>query len=315
MATRRRRKNSYHEVFRGLLEKALPHISPVTLAEVASAVPDAKHERAKRPWREYGAIATNKNWSAQQRLGPVPILDAMDQLHQIYRADKDLYAAEQIQRVLLALDPIGRAFPWVDPPFNFSFVLVHTLRMLMTLIGPRGLRAGANDTVQRQLTEGKHQAWTCCEVVYQKTPLSRIKAESWGAEPAKALLDFFGILNFALGRGPAPTIPSTARGRPLAAGAASWQEREGRYADRQRELAELNVDAIDRWRVATAGCRPGEFRAWIEAQGGAEATVANHPELVALFSRLGGRFEQTDPEGMAEVRAARRRASSGAPRR
>jgi hypothetical protein len=111
------------------------------------------------------------------------------------------------------------------------------------------------------------------------------------------------LFNFALGRGPAPPVPAGVRGREIAAGAQSWQEREGPYAQKQLDLAQDGLEALDH----LAG-HQGRLKQWVDAAGG----VGNAPEMIALMARIGGRLQQmpgTRPlmEQLAQRRASDRR--------
>jgi hypothetical protein len=115
---------------------------------------------------------------------------------------------------------------------------------------------------------------------------------------------------FALGLGPAPRLPAGVQGRTIEAGAAAWQEREGRHA---QDLLDQSQDALDALEyVRTTRGRPrGELKALVDRAGG----VGNHPELLELMARIGGRLKHSPDyqplmdaiaQARAQARAGRR---------
>jgi hypothetical protein len=109
------------------------------------------------------------------------------------------------------------------------------------------------------------------------------------------------IFEFCLGHTGPPQLPAGYRPPTPEDALLKLKESEGQFAERTLDTARAAVDVLEQLR-SRAGRPPNELRAFLDASG-----AGSDPRVIRFFSRLAGRFEQTEPALMKE--SARRRSA------
>jgi len=109
------------------------------------------------------------------------------------------------------------------------------------------------------------------------------------------------IFEFCLGSAGPPTLPAGYRPPTPEDALLRLKESEGQFAERTLDTARAAVDVLEQLR-SRAGRPAGELRAFLDASG-----AGSDPKVIKCFSRLAGRFEQTEPALWKE--SARRRSA------